>query len=92
MGSHGKRGAVAGVNSHSELSADDDFSLDNIYSHLGPKTCPALCDKPKIILIQACRGGGAPLSRHRHNTAACNFKNEPLVFQTKVEASLSLIT
>lgn len=54
--SHGKLGAVCGVNSQSEVSGDDNFSLDNIYIHLGPKNCPALLDKPKIILIQACRG------------------------------------
>lgn len=60
--SHGKLGAVMGVNSQSEVSEDDDFPLDNIYKHLGPKNCPALLNKPKIILIQACRGGDARLS------------------------------
>ncbi|KAK1880262.1 Caspase-1 [Dissostichus eleginoides] len=34
----------------------DEFRTDNIYLHLGPERCPALLDKPKIILIQACRG------------------------------------
>lgn len=85
--SHGKLGAVCGVNSQSEVSGDDDFSLDNIYIHLGPKNCPALLDKPKIILVQACRGGNARLSWYQPNHAAFNFKNEPLVFQRKKEES-----
>lgn len=52
--SHGKLGAVLGV----ETSGDDDkFPINNIYKHLGSEKCPELLDKPKIIIIQACRGG-----------------------------------
>uniref|UniRef100_A0A3B5LZP0 Caspase family p20 domain-containing protein n=1 Tax=Xiphophorus couchianus TaxID=32473 RepID=A0A3B5LZP0_9TELE len=54
--SHGKREFVLGVN-HSEENKDE-FPVDNIYRHLGPQECPALMNKPKIIIIQACRGGG----------------------------------
>ncbi|KAG8001967.1 Caspase-1 [Nibea albiflora] len=51
--SHGKLGAVLGV----QTSGDDDkFPINNIYKHLGSEKCPALLDKPKIIIIQACRG------------------------------------
>ncbi|XP_061575435.1 caspase a-like isoform X1 [Cololabis saira] len=50
--SHGKLGVVLGVN-HS----DNGFPINNIYTHLGSKNCPALLNKPKIIIIQACRGG-----------------------------------
>ncbi|TMS07762.1 Caspase-1 [Larimichthys crocea] len=51
--SHGKLGAVLGV----ETSGDDDkFPINNIYKHLGSEKCPELLDKPKIIIIQACRG------------------------------------
>ncbi|KAL3044316.1 hypothetical protein OYC64_004043 [Pagothenia borchgrevinki] len=53
--SHGKRGAILGVDW--KKNKPDEFSIDNIYLHLGSKGCPALLDKPKIILIQACRGG-----------------------------------
>lgn len=60
--SHGKLGVVLGVNNQSEVSVDDGFYLDNIYRYLGSKNCPALLNKPKIILIQACRGGDARLS------------------------------
>uniref|UniRef100_A0A096MB89 Caspase a n=1 Tax=Poecilia formosa TaxID=48698 RepID=A0A096MB89_POEFO len=52
--SHGKREFVLGVN-HSEEKPDE-FPVDNIYKHLGPQECPALMNKPKIIIIQACRG------------------------------------
>ncbi|XP_033971137.1 caspase a [Trematomus bernacchii] len=52
--SHGKLGAVLGV--ESEKDKPDEFCINNIYHHLGPERCPALLDKPKIILIQACRG------------------------------------
>lgn len=60
--SHGRLGVVAGVSTQSETFEDDHFSLDKIYRHLGPKDCPALLNKPKIIIIQACRGGDDPLS------------------------------
>ncbi|XP_037630614.1 caspase-1-like isoform X2 [Sebastes umbrosus] len=54
--SHGKLGAVLGVNWTKEKS-DDEFPINNLYEHLGTENCPALLHKPKIIIIQACRGG-----------------------------------
>lgn len=57
--SHGKFGAILGVHwqwSDPELSRDE-FPIDNIYKHLNTQNCPALKDKPKVIIIQACRGG-----------------------------------
>lgn len=57
--SHGKRGIILGVDwkkNTPEGEKPDEFPIDNIYKHLGPKECPALQDKPKIIIIQACRG------------------------------------
>ncbi|XP_075956101.1 caspase a-like [Anarhichas minor] len=59
--SHGKLGSVLGVDWKKEISDNerpDEFPIDNIYKHLGPEKCPALLNKPKIIIIQACRGGG----------------------------------
>ncbi|XP_036005777.1 caspase-1-like [Fundulus heteroclitus] len=53
--SHGKREFVLGVNHSNEKP--DEFPIDNIYKYLGPQECPALMNKPKIIIIQACRGG-----------------------------------
>nr|XP_046245207.1 caspase a-like isoform X2 [Scatophagus argus] len=64
--SHGKLGAILGVNWENETSGDaspDEFPINNIYKHLGSQKCPELMNKPKIIIIQACRGeeGGAVL-------------------------------
>lgn len=53
--SHGELGKILGIN-HSKETPDE-FPIDNIYTHLGSEKCPALIDKPKIIIIQACRGG-----------------------------------
>ncbi|XP_067260828.1 caspase b-like [Chanodichthys erythropterus] len=59
--SHGERinhrDAIAGVNYHPKNNTSDVFYVDDIFKHLNSKNCPALIDKPKVILIQACRGG-----------------------------------
>lgn len=55
--SHGKLGALIGVNDHE--GQPDEFLIDDIYKHLGSEKCPALMDKPKVIIIQACRGSRA---------------------------------
>lgn len=57
--SHGEMGAILGVD-HSR-DKPDVFPVDNIYKHLDPVKCEALCDKPKVIIIQACRGGVAAI-------------------------------
>ncbi|XP_078023185.1 uncharacterized protein LOC117259544 isoform X3 [Epinephelus lanceolatus] len=54
--SHGKLGKVLGVDWKKGDEKPDEFLIDNIYKHLGSEKCPALLDKPKIIIIQACRG------------------------------------
>ncbi|XP_057694869.1 caspase a-like isoform X2 [Corythoichthys intestinalis] len=56
--SHGKLGSVCGVNWNKFQKNDDEdlFAIDNIFKHLDPKKCQALLDKPKLIIIQACRG------------------------------------
>nr|QED88343.1 putative caspase-1 [Channa punctata] len=54
--SHGKFGAVLGVNWKQDDEKPDEFPIDKIYTHLASQKCPALLDKPKIIIIQACRG------------------------------------
>ncbi len=58
--SHGKLGVVLGVDYKNETCGDeqrDEFPINNIYKHLGSEKCPALLNKPKILIIQACRGG-----------------------------------
>uniref|UniRef100_A0A3Q3JFY1 Uncharacterized protein n=1 Tax=Monopterus albus TaxID=43700 RepID=A0A3Q3JFY1_MONAL len=61
--SHGKLGAILGVNWKGDRCGDeapDEFPINNIYRHLASEKCPALLDKPKVIIIQACRGGPGP--------------------------------
>ena len=70
--SHGKLGAVLGVDWKKETSDDekpDEFPINNIYKHLGSEKCPALLNKPKIIIIQACRGGDSHPLLQTHQTA-----------------------
>ncbi|XP_037533738.1 caspase-1-like [Nematolebias whitei] len=54
--SHGKLGAVLGVDWKQGDKDPDEFPINNIFTILGPKKCPGLINKPKIIVIQACRG------------------------------------
>ncbi|XP_054598447.1 caspase a isoform X2 [Nothobranchius furzeri] len=55
--SHGKLGAVLGVNWKDGDDDPDEFPINNIFTLLGPEKCPKLVNKPKVIIIQACRGG-----------------------------------
>lgn len=55
--SHGKRDAILGVHYHKTVNPSDTFPVDDIFRHLNSENCPALRNKPKVILIQACRGG-----------------------------------
>uniref|UniRef100_A0A8C4Z668 Caspase-1 n=1 Tax=Gadus morhua TaxID=8049 RepID=A0A8C4Z668_GADMO len=52
--SHGVKGAIVGV--HHCDGVPDQFPIDNIYKHLDTIRCPKLINKPKVIIIQACRG------------------------------------
>ena len=47
---HGELGVIYGTDGRT-------YNIDHLYEHLGTKNCPALLNKPKIIIIQACRGG-----------------------------------
>lgn len=55
--SHGDLGTIRG----SDLK---NFEIDKIYERLNTKNCPALMNKPKVIIIQACRGGDYQLAWH----------------------------
>ncbi|XDV16769.1 hypothetical protein PO909_016324 [Leuciscus waleckii] len=48
--------AILGVNYHESKNPNDFFIVDDIFSNLNSEKCPALIYKPKVILIQACRG------------------------------------
>ncbi|XP_043118133.1 caspase b-like isoform X2 [Puntigrus tetrazona] len=55
--SHGgrinNRDVILGVKHH--YTSEDIFFVEDIFSHLNSVNCPALIDKPKVILIQASR-------------------------------------
>uniref|UniRef100_A0A9J7XKI3 Caspase Dronc n=1 Tax=Cyprinus carpio carpio TaxID=630221 RepID=A0A9J7XKI3_CYPCA len=59
--SHGERidnrDAILGVHYHQSRNPNDVYFVDKTFSHLNSENCPALIDKQKVILIQACRGG-----------------------------------
>ncbi|NP_001139064.1 caspase b, like [Danio rerio] len=59
--SHGDRiqnkDAILGVNYNWLQNRNDVYFVEDTFSHLNSVNCPALIDKPKVILIQACRGG-----------------------------------
>ncbi|KAK5621632.1 hypothetical protein CRENBAI_023897 [Crenichthys baileyi] len=67
--SHGKLGKILGVNWTEDNP--DEFPINNIFKHLGSKSCPELINKPKVIIIQACRGEqrGSVLVSDSPNTA-----------------------
>ncbi|XP_026083885.1 caspase-1-like [Carassius auratus] len=54
--SHGIRDAIVGVRFNTVTNPSDTFLIDQIYRCLNTENCPGLRDKPKVILIQACRG------------------------------------
>ncbi|XP_072099149.1 caspase-1-B-like isoform X1 [Mobula birostris] len=53
--SHGLRDKICGK-LHSD-SEEDTFHIDQIFDILNNKNCKGLRGKPKVIIIQACRGG-----------------------------------
>ncbi|KAL1281471.1 hypothetical protein QQF64_000274 [Cirrhinus molitorella] len=59
--SHGDRidnkDAILGVHFDDRKNPSDYFFVEDIFSHLNSVNCPALIDKPKVILIHSCRGG-----------------------------------
>ncbi|KFR00652.1 Caspase-1, partial [Opisthocomus hoazin] len=52
--SHGVRAGLCGTKSRDETT--DILSLDTIYEKFNNKHCHALLGKPKVIIIQSCRG------------------------------------
>ncbi|KFQ55090.1 Caspase-1, partial [Pelecanus crispus] len=53
--SHGFRGGICGTKSRDETT--DILALDTIYKKFNNKHCQALLGKPKVVIIQSCRGG-----------------------------------
>ncbi|TRY84782.1 hypothetical protein DNTS_025210 [Danionella cerebrum] len=55
--SHGGPSGLSGIfDSFTEGDEEDIFSVDEIFDSLNTLHCSGLRDKPKIIIIQACRG------------------------------------
>ncbi|XP_069729997.1 caspase-1-like isoform X2 [Phaenicophaeus curvirostris] len=52
--SHGVRAGLCGTKSRDETT--DILSLDTIYKEFNNKHCQALLGKPKVVIIQSCRG------------------------------------
>ncbi|XP_014395312.1 PREDICTED: caspase-1 [Myotis brandtii] len=52
--SHGIREGICGKKHSKEVS--DVLDIDTIFQSLNTYKCPSLKDKPKVIIIQACRG------------------------------------
>uniref|UniRef100_A0A8C7WAB1 Caspase a n=1 Tax=Oncorhynchus mykiss TaxID=8022 RepID=A0A8C7WAB1_ONCMY len=61
MMSHGELGAIMGVHYKEGDPKPDVFPITNIFTHLNTDNCKALVNKPKVILIQACRGEDLPV-------------------------------
>lgn len=57
--SHGIRAGICGKKYSEEVP--DVLKLDDIFQILNTWNCPTLKDKPKVIIIQACRGGECSL-------------------------------
>uniref|UniRef100_A0A8C8BT44 Caspase-1 n=1 Tax=Otus sunia TaxID=257818 RepID=A0A8C8BT44_9STRI len=53
--SHGVRAGLCGTKSRDKTT--DILSFDTIYNRFNNKHCQALLGKPKVVIIQSCRGG-----------------------------------
>lgn len=57
--SHGENGFI-------KMEDGDRVSLEDVFEMFNNKSCPALHEKPKIFIIQACRGGKGRLFCNSH--------------------------
>uniref|UniRef100_A0A667YDS4 Caspase a n=1 Tax=Myripristis murdjan TaxID=586833 RepID=A0A667YDS4_9TELE len=76
--SHGEKGAVYGSRGKA-VNPDDLFPIDNIFEYLNAKNCPALEDKPKVIIINACRGGDSLIFVIETNPGKCLSRSMKLI-------------
>uniref|UniRef100_A0A8B9LQR1 Caspase-1-like n=1 Tax=Astyanax mexicanus TaxID=7994 RepID=A0A8B9LQR1_ASTMX len=85
--SHGDDTGICGI-SHIDDNHEDIFPTAIIFEHLNTPNCAGLRDKPKIILIQACRGkedgevfvedsGNRSKGQHREKDFCCMRSSTP---------------
>uniref|UniRef100_A0A3Q4MWL6 Caspase-1-like n=1 Tax=Neolamprologus brichardi TaxID=32507 RepID=A0A3Q4MWL6_NEOBR len=60
------------------------FEIENIYKSLNTENCPALHNKPKVIIIQACRG----VLTTDNTTIGINIETDAVVHKEKDFISL----
>ncbi|XP_060035814.1 uncharacterized protein LOC103111356 [Erinaceus europaeus] len=66
--SHGIREGICGKNYSADIP--DVLHVDTIFRSLNTQNCPGLKDKPKVIIIQACRGEGQGVTWVRDSVGA----------------------
>ncbi|XP_051508225.1 caspase-23 [Myxocyprinus asiaticus] len=75
--SHGNGSGIVGTSYINNSNGEEDiFFTDEIFNCLNTPNCAGLRDKPKIILIQACRGGNDGSIIVQDSVPANNRKKE----------------
>nr|XP_033777027.1 caspase-1-B-like [Geotrypetes seraphini] len=77
--SHGVRKGICGTN-YTDVEDTDILSLDTVFQIFNNENCKALVEKPKVILIQACRGvkKGKTLVRDSASSTSVSDTDVPL--------------
>ncbi|XP_010870493.3 caspase-1-like [Esox lucius] len=94
--SHGELGNILGIHYKEADPKPDIFPINNIFTHLNTENCKALINKPKVILIQACRGGKDGAVWVSDAVAATNpeinFESDSIRRQHKEKDFISLLS
>ncbi|XP_024426637.3 caspase-1 isoform X2 [Desmodus rotundus] len=79
--SHGIREGICGKRHSEEVS--DILSINTVFQILNTRNCPSLKDKPKVIIIQACRGEneGVVLLKDSVGDSGNSFSQAPEDFE-----------
>lgn len=81
--SHGREGKILGVEHRRDKP--DIFCVSKIFRYLNSKNCPNLCNKPKVILIQACRGGEEGWASWQDNISKDDNMSKDNMEEDKIE-------
>ncbi|XP_067866049.1 caspase-1-like isoform X2 [Heterodontus francisci] len=85
--SHGLRDQICGI--HHNENRQDTLHIDNVFNILNNKNCKGLRGKPKVIIIQACRGtnpGHAYVSDSATPEAYTDYEEEGPFYQVHKES------